>query len=299
MAVSINSNEDLRGMSTLVGFLTHPEWYHWILGAMDDHERNSDLIELIFRIELLANKQRESWEKPEGPPRNGRSGREWRLQHNPSYLFLRSQTRCHGRSKRLTERNNLYGSNCLSVDEELVTCLSIEVQTGLAWVAFALAISTVFNSEHVRRRIAQKFVDVGPIGDVSSVSMKCQERKLRSLTWNPPSMQFHTVGRVQPHVLNGETSRIPVSCESIGHIGEKDQVRFEHSYQEQSQTIPDNNGDPEPQESPPKASTSHCSSALRVSRLSQHPSCWSGTLRAPSIGVAAWTRDPRSIPTTA
>jgi hypothetical protein len=77
MAVSVNSNEDFRGARTLVGFLTHPERYDWILGAMDDHDRGSDLVKLIFSIELPADKQWEPWEKPEGPPRDHRGGREW------------------------------------------------------------------------------------------------------------------------------------------------------------------------------------------------------------------------------
>src|SRR5712691_3735419 len=103
MAVSVNSNENLRGLGALVGFLTHPERHDWILGAMDDHDRGFNLIELIFRIELLGNKQRESWEKPEGPPRNGGSRRERRLQHYPSNLLLRRQTRGHRRSQRLAK----------------------------------------------------------------------------------------------------------------------------------------------------------------------------------------------------
>ena len=103
MAVSLNSKKNLRVLSTLVGFLTHPERNDWILGAMDDQDRGFDLIELIFGIELLANKQWESWEKPEGPPRHHRCGRERRLQHYPSNLLLRSQTRCRRRSERLTK----------------------------------------------------------------------------------------------------------------------------------------------------------------------------------------------------
>ena len=78
--------------------------------------------------------------------------------------------------------------------EVVVRGAGVEIKAWFAGFPCTVPITTIFECEYISGPVSKKFVDGGPVGDISCVSVKSQKREFGVFIGNPPAVEFGAIG---------------------------------------------------------------------------------------------------------
>ena len=127
-------------------------------------------------------------------------------------------------------KDNPFARNPESSQREIVRSLGVKVQAVFARAAPASTVASILHRQNIRRHPEEEAVGVGPSGDIGSVSVKSQERKLRiRIRSRHQRRQPHPVRGGNPLFFNRQATRVPVSIQPAGHVGKKNETFLEYA----------------------------------------------------------------------
>lgn len=239
MTASLDPKYVLRRFRNRVNLLFEIRRNYWVVGAMNDQDRCVNILNLSISSKLRDDRKLNSWKEPKHPSRHGGKRRERSLKHYSAYLRVSGQVRSYGRAKGLTKRNDRASRGVPRLGQILIRSLCIPVKTTFTWRAFTSTVAAILHRQHIGGRIVKELVYVCAIRDISSISVKRQERKLCVRRRNPPRVQLYTIRRAKPHVFHRQILRMPVSIKTARFVREENQVRLKEAGKHQNGEVSD------------------------------------------------------------
>src|SRR5262249_29311348 len=233
MAGAVDGKKDLRLACDGEDPFAESKWKNRIVRAVDNQHRNANSLDFSFRVQLPVDKQAKARQKRKSAFGNFGGGREGAFENQRGNSAPGSQVCGDAAAQGLTEGDDGVGSQMLHVDEVLVARVCIAIDAGLTRSALAVPVAAVLDSENVAGRRMQEAVCFSSIGNVAGVAVESEEGELRLWIWDPPSVKFDAVGRMEPNILNREASRVPITIQAAGVIGKENEARFESANHEQ------------------------------------------------------------------
>lgn len=173
VAFAFNPQKALGRARGTIDLLAELKRQDGIVSTLDHHDGSRDLSQAGNRVELRVNEKAKAWQKPKHFPGGPRRRRKRCLEDEASNFVLGGEVGGYDRSQRLTERHDGLWIETLGIDQKLVRCVSVKIETGLTGLTFAVAIASILQREDVSGQVTQKLIGCFPIGNIGCVSVEC------------------------------------------------------------------------------------------------------------------------------